>query len=185
MWLSLFAVGSGGTTDRPPGVYGVAFVDYDDGGVLAYHEMFVARLVRDGVVPRVHITDIWVDSAPSREGGRSLWAIPKEMADLHVVDRQLGPMSRASCSADVRGRPVAAAALTGASALGVRTPLAFTTAQRREDGKPVVTNVSGSAKTLPCLAAWRFGSDGPLAWMHGRSPVASFRMSDLRLVFGA
>ena len=46
MWLSLFAVRSSGTTDRPPGVYGAAFVDYHASGVMAYRELLVARLVR-------------------------------------------------------------------------------------------------------------------------------------------
>src|SRR5688500_19005620 len=91
MWLSVFPVRSSGTPRRPAGLYGAAFVDYAEGGVLAYQELLVARLVRDGAVPRVHICDIWVDSAPSRDGGRALWAIPKELADLHRSDRSPGP----------------------------------------------------------------------------------------------
>ena len=45
---------------------------------------------REQLDPRrrqVRITDIWVDSATSLEGGRSLWAIPKELAKLDVDSR--------------------------------------------------------------------------------------------------
>ena len=75
MWLSLFAVPRG-TPHRPAGLYGAAFVDYREDGVLSYQELLVARAVRDGAVPRVSITDIWVNSPTSRDGGRSLWAMP-------------------------------------------------------------------------------------------------------------
>ena len=44
MWLSVFAVRDTGRPDRPAGVYGAAFVDYEEDGVLAYHELLVARL---------------------------------------------------------------------------------------------------------------------------------------------
>ena len=183
MWLSLFAVRRG-TPDRPAGVYGAAFVDYQEGGVLSYRELLVARLVRDGAVPRVRITDIWVDSPTSREGGRSLWAIPKELADLHVQERVLGPAARTAWSARVDGTPVAAAAFTGVPAAALRTPLGFTVTQTRDDGSEVVTPVSGSARSLPCLGGWQFGTDGPLAWMRGQRPLLSFRLSDFRITFG-
>jgi hypothetical protein len=75
MWLSLFAVRDSGREDRPAGLYGAAFVDYGEGGVLSYHELLVARLLGDGRVPRVRVTDIWVDSPESRAGGRALWAL--------------------------------------------------------------------------------------------------------------
>src|SRR5690242_19335923 len=96
MWLSVFAV-------RGSGLYGAALADYRPGGVLAYHELLVARLVRDGRHPRVRITDIWVDSEESRDGGRSLWAIPKELADLPLQTTG----SRATFSGVVDGRRLA------------------------------------------------------------------------------
>ncbi len=185
MWLSLFPVRSSGTSDRPAGLYGVAFVDYQDGGVLRYRELLVARLVRDGSTPRVHVTDMWVDSVTSRDGGRSLWAMPKDLADFHIRDRNVGPTMKTSCDAIITGAPVATARITGGRMPTLRTPFTFTTAQQREDGETVVAKVSGSAKSLPCLAKWGFGADGPLAWLAGRQPVVSFRMSDFRLSFGA
>lgn len=184
LWVSLFWLRTG-APGRPPGLYGAAFVDYADGGVLSYRELLAARLVRDGAVPRVQITDIWVDSEVSRDGGRSLWAIPKELADLHIDRRGLGPAARVSCDANITGAAVAAARFTGARAPSLRTPFRFTVRQEREDGTPVVTTVSGTSRNLPVLARWDFGARGPLAWLHGRTPVASFEVADFRMTFGA
>lgn len=184
MWLSLFPVRSG-TPERPAGLYGAAFVDYGEGSVLTYRELLVARLVRDGAVPRVHVTDIWVDSEPSRAAGRTLWALPKDLAELHVTERATGPTLRTSGDANINGAPVAAARFTGARVPSLRTPVRFTLGQRRDDDTSVVTTVSGTSCNLPVRGRWDFGSDGPLAWLHGRRPVASFRLGGFRLVFGA
>lgn len=184
MWLSLFPVRTGGP-DRPAGLYGAAFVDYHQGSVLTYRELLLARLVREGAVPRAHITDIWVDSAPSRDGGRSLWGIPKELAELHVVERPVGVTLRTSGDANINGAPVAAARFTGARVPSLRTPFRLSLTQQHQDGSAVVTAVSGSSRNLPVLGRWDFGADGPLAWLHGRQPVASFRLGDFRMTFGA
>ena len=103
LWLSLFRVREGDHPDRPAGVYGAALVSYEQPSPLTYSELLVARPVEK----KVTITDIWVDSADSRDGGRELWAIPKDLCDFrlrtpaataaaHVVDRQPGrPADRA------------------------------------------------------------------------------------------
>ena len=187
-WLSVFPVRSSGTTDHPPGLYGAAFVDYGQGSVLTYRELLVARLVHDGAVPgavpRVTVTDLWVDSATSRQAGRALWAIPKELADLQVRERRSGPAARTTWSAGLERRPFAAAGFLGVPGAAVRAPFRLTTAQERASGARVVTTVRGSAKAAPYLAGWRFAPDGPLSWLHGRRPVASFRLSGFRLTFG-
>lgn len=183
MWLSLFPVRTG-VGERPAGLYGAAFVDYAEGGVLSYRELLLARVVRDGALPRVHVTDIWVDSEESRDGGRSLWAIPKELAELHVTERPVGPAALASGDANLSGSPIAAARFTGSRVSGVRTPFRFTVAQQREDGTPVLTAVAGTSRNMPARGRWDFGAEGSLAWLHGRSPVGSFRLGDFRLTFG-
>jgi Acetoacetate decarboxylase (ADC) len=183
MWLSLFRVRSNGGPDRPAGFYGAAFVDYQEGSVLTYHELLVARLVRAGRTRRVRITDIWVDSPVSREGGRSLWAIPKELAEMRVVDRRSGAVARTTCSGSADGTSIASAAFTAVPGV-VRTPFTSMTSQPREDGSVVVTKLSGSGKSLPCLGSWDFDRDGALGWLHGRKPIMSVRMTDLRLRFG-
>jgi hypothetical protein len=63
---------------------GTAWVDYRPGGDLSYRELLSAVLVRAGWRPRVTITHIWVDSVASRDGGRELWGIPKDLAELHL-----------------------------------------------------------------------------------------------------
>ncbi|MCS7477380.1 acetoacetate decarboxylase family protein, partial [Umezawaea endophytica] len=62
-----------------------AFVDYLPGSLLPYRELLVGVLVRHGARPGLSITDIWVDSPQSKAGGRELWGIPKELADLTIV----------------------------------------------------------------------------------------------------
>lgn len=185
MWLSVFRVRDTGRADRPDGVYGAAFVSYEQGSPLTYLELVVARLV-DPRRRQVRITDIWVDSPTSLAAGRSLWAIPKDLAKLDVDDRRLGPTSYTDLAADVDGRRVAAAAFAGLpGAALVRTPFATSTSQLREGtGAEVVTPMTGSARTLPALASWELDPDGPLGFLHGRRPLASFRLTDLRLTVG-
>ncbi|NUR07005.1 MAG: acetoacetate decarboxylase [Nocardioidaceae bacterium] len=184
-WLSLFALRDTGREDRPGGVYAAAFVDYGEAGVLGYHELLVARLVREGAVPRVRITDIWVDSRESREGGRSLWAIPKELADLPLRSSGWGVATRTSFSGVAEGHHLATGGFTAVpNAALVRTPFVAATSQPREDGSVVVTRFSGSSRALPCHGRWRFGPDGPLGFLHGRRPLASFHLRDARLTFG-
>jgi acetoacetate decarboxylase len=185
MWLSLFRVSGTGRADRPDGVYGAAFVSYEEGSPLTYLELLVARMV-DLRARTVRITDIWVDSQESLDGGRSLWAIPKDLAKLDVDDRRLGPTSYTELSGDLDGRRIATAEFAGLpGAALVRTPFAASTSQvREESGHEVVTAMTGSSRTLPALASWEFDPDGPLGFLHGRRPVASFRLTDLRLRFG-
>jgi hypothetical protein len=184
-WLSVFALRATGRPDRPPGLYGVALVDYGEPGVLTYHELLVARLLREGRTPRVRVTDIWVDSAVSREGGRALWAIPKQLADLPMTDTGVGPLGRTSFNAVAEGRHVASGTFTSLPAAArVRTPFGATLSQEREDGPRVLTPWTGSARSLPCRATWTFDEDGPLAFLRGRRSLASFRLVDARLRFG-
>jgi acetoacetate decarboxylase len=132
----------------------------------------------------VHVTDIWVDSEPSRDAGRSLWALPKDLAELHVLPRGVGPATRVSCDANINGSPITAARFTAARVPSLRTPFGFTISQEREDGSRVVTSVSGTSRNMPVLGRWDFGADGPLAWLHGRRPVGSFVLGDFRMTFG-
>jgi hypothetical protein len=184
MWLSVFRVRDTGRPEHPPGVYGAAFVSYEEGSPLTYLELLSARLL-DARHRQVRITDIWVDSQTSLEGGRSLWAIPKDLAKLEVDDRRLGPTSYTEMSGDLDGRRIASAQFAGLPGASiVRAPFAATTSQLREDGREVVTSMTGSARTLPALASWDIDPEGPLGFLAGRRPVASFRLTDLHLTYG-
>ena len=187
MWLSVFRLGpgAGADTGHPPGVYGAAFVSYEEPGPLTYRELLVARLL-DGRHRRVRITDIWVDSVASRDGGRVLWAIPKEIAELDLEETRVGPTAHTSFAARVSGAEVASGQFAAApGAALVRTPFGATTSQLRDGtGPEVVTPLRGSARTLPALGTWDFAPDGPLAFLHARRPLVSFRLRDVRLRFG-
>jgi acetoacetate decarboxylase len=190
MWLSLFRVRDSGRADRPDGLYGAALVSYEQGSPLTYLELLVARLL-DARARQVRITDIWVDSAESMAGGRSLWAIPKDLAELELDDRRLGPTAHTEFAGRMGGQEIASgafASLPGAAM--VRAPFRAAAAQVRPGagaGHPaaeVVTPMAGSARTLPALGSWEFAADGPLGFLHGRAPLTSFRLTDVRLRFG-
>jgi acetoacetate decarboxylase len=165
-------------------VYGAAFVSYEEPGPLHYRELVVARLL-DARRRRLRITDIWVDSETSRDGGRVLWAIPKDLADLDLDETRVGPTAHTSFAGRVAGTEVASGQFAGApGAALLRTPFGATTSQLRASGEEVRTPIRGSARTLPAMGSWDFAPDGPLGFLHGRRPVVSFRMSDVRLTFG-
>lgn len=100
LYLSLWRVGGG--------LVGTAFVDYLAGSELEYGELLRARPTRAGRRAAVTITDIWVDSPASRDGGRALWAIPKGLARF---SQQHGPVFRGEAR-DEHGL-LAAAEFTG------------------------------------------------------------------------
>ena len=186
-WLSLFAVRESGRADRPGGLYAAAFVDYGEGSVLTYHELLVARVVRSGPAPQLRITDIWVDSPVSRDGGRSLWAIPKELADLPLRSGAYGPVVRTTVSGVAQGQHLASATFVSVpGAALVRLPFMTATSQPDLDGgdRLVVTRVAGSSRVAPARASWRFDERGPLAFLAGRRAVASFHLRDASLSFG-
>ena len=190
-WASVFVLARppSGRPDCPAGAYVAAFVDYREGGVLQYHELLVARLLRDGPFPRIRIVDIWVDSPESLAGGRSLWAIPKEIAHLALEERRVGPVRIASVRAglDSTGDRLAVAQgafTTTPRAALARLPFRASTSQVREDGSTVVTSLSGSGRAVPCRARWTFDPDGPLGYLSGRRPLVSAFLRDVRLRFG-
>lgn len=201
LWLSLFRVRAGDHPDRRPGVYGAALVSYEAPSPLTYSELLLARPVKapgargagipgSGKASRVgiEITDIWVDSADSRDGGRELWAIPKGLCDF---DRSMtgDRLQRATWNTSLEGTPIAQARFSDVSSLALRMPLRGATRQHRRApdpraGQEVVTPLSGSAKVLPCRGSWEFSELGPLAWLAGKRAIASFRMTDFAISFG-
>lgn len=185
MWLSLFVLRSSPRPDRPAGLYGAAFVDYQQGSPLTYHELLVARLHLEGARRYVRVTDMWVDSERSKAGGWSLWAMPKRLADLPLEVRHSGPVERTTVGGRADERPIATGRFSAVPpAALLRTPFSAKTSQEREDGSVVVSSMSGSARSLPCHGSWDFDPHGPLGFMHGRRPFASFRLADLHLTFG-
>ncbi|MCW2808761.1 MAG: hypothetical protein JWQ93_2716 [Marmoricola sp.] len=201
LWLSLFRVREGDHPDREPGVYGAALVSYEQPSPLTYSELLVARPVkrsgsRRANIPglsrapraRVEITDIWVDSVDSLEGGRALWAIPKHLCEFERTTTG-GRVQRTSWSTTLDGVPIASARFTDISRAAPRTPFKGATCQQRAagggPGREVVAVLKGSARAFPAHGTWDFDASGPLAWLAGKRPLASFRMTDFQLLFGA
>jgi len=188
LWLSLFRVRPGDHPDREPGVYGAALVSYEHPSPLTYSELLVARPVKAAGGRRVNITDIWVDSEESLEGGRALWAIPKDLCTFQrtTTGKRL---QRTSWSTSLDGVPIASAQFSDISRVTLRTPFKGSTWQQRpttHEGpdREAVADLKGSAKVLPCRGSWTFDEQGPLAWLAGKRPLASFRMADFQMSFG-
>lgn len=186
LWLSLFRVK--GVDGHPDGIHGAAFVSYEQGSPLTYSELLVARPVSSGEHGRaVSISDIWVDSPESRQGGRELWAIPKGLCDFVLETGHTGPLSRTEWSASLQRRPIASARFTDVSRASLRVPFKGLVHQpgiEETGGEDRTALLRGSSKALPCRGTWEFAADGPLAWLRGARQVGSFRMSDFRMTFG-
>ncbi|GGF56067.1 acetoacetate decarboxylase [Marmoricola endophyticus] len=151
-------------------VVAAAFFSYAEPSPLTYEEVMATVLVRRGPRPRVSITHIWVDSPASRDGGRALWAIPKELARFET-----GPGSwTAPGIGAVRMRP---------RRLPLVVPLAFRLLQGRA-GAAVETRVGGRVRPALGRARWSVDADGPLGFLAGRRPVLTFSAVPFRLVFG-
>lgn len=165
---------------RGQAVVGVAFAHYGPGGVLAYDELLVATPTLDRARPRVTIPQIWVDSPASLEGGRALWGIPKEPGRFERKER--ADAARVSMSTDAG--PVARldARFGRAIVPGMRQlPLPIL---QRDGGRGILSHnrVIGRVRTM--RTRWAFAADGPLGYLAGRRPFASFALRDASIVFG-
>ncbi|WP_433825564.1 acetoacetate decarboxylase family protein [Actinoplanes sp. CA-015351] len=196
MYLSVFLVPRGRLPQLPPVLdtavqpitvggrvaVGAAWVRYEPGGVLHYQELLSAVLVHERGRPRVSITDIWVDSLASREGGRRLWGIPKEMADF-TIDAENEPLVDAQAAVAPGGRRIGSALVRLKGRLPGRFPLALTVAQAV--GETVRrTPVRGRGGLRTTTAAWQVEPEGPIGYLAGRRPVLSLAITDFWLVFG-
>jgi acetoacetate decarboxylase len=188
LWLTLFKVREAVDELRPAGVYGAAFVSYEEGSPLTYSEFLVARPIstdQDG--RRVTITDIWVDSPASVAGGRELWAIPKDLCDFTLESSRTGPLTTTEWSARLGRTPIATARFRDVSRAALRLPFKGGTWQPGiEDthGEERTATLQGSSKALPARAHWDINADGPLGWLAGARQLASFRQAAFRMSFG-
>jgi acetoacetate decarboxylase len=188
LWLTLFKVREPVDELRPAGVYGAAFVSYEEGSPLTYSEFLVARPIstdRDG--RRVTITDIWVDSPASVAGGRELWAIPKGLCDFTLESSHTGPLCTTEWSARLGRTPIASARFRDVSRAAVRLPFKGGTWQPGivdTGGAERTATLQGSSRALPARAHWDINADGPLGWLAGARQLASFRQAAFRMSFG-
>jgi hypothetical protein len=157
-------------------VMGAAWVEYAPGGVLHYNELLAAVLTRAGLRPRVTITHIWVDNVASRDGGRALWGIPKDLARFDFTAD--------GAQAETDDGVLAEATLSRGSALPGRWPIGFR----------VVQSLGGQAKTSPVRAKarvrlgrsrWTIPPGSPLAFLSQRRPLLTATAEDFDMSFGA
>ncbi len=191
MHVSVWAVPVAGLPALPPelagavrplrlgrrGLVGTAWVDYRPGGDLSYRELLCAVLTRAGWRPRVTITHIWVDSVASRDGGRALWGIPKDLAELTL------PPAAGTARASSAEGPIAWATLPRGDGRPPRLPAVFRVAQALA-GRACTTPIRSTARYAPARVTWTVAPDGPLRFLAGRRPLLSFVAGDFRMRFG-
>lgn len=186
-YVSLWSVPARVLPALPPGVRPIslfgraivatAFVDYLPGGLLAYHELLVAPLVRSGVRPGLSITDIWVDSPASRAGGRELWGIPKELAEFDLTHEPAfhgSARAGGTLVADARVRP-------GRVGARLPFPLRGNTLQTLNESL-ASTPLRATGKVRLASASWHV--DGPLWWLRPYRPFLTVAAVDFGLRFG-
>jgi len=165
------------------GLVGTAWVEYEPGGVLQYRELLAAVLVRHRARPAVSIFGIWVDSQASRDGGRELWGIPKELAELGIDPPGGGETGGLTAWARTQAGPIAQTSISPGRRYPGRWPVRFSVVQLL-DGQVAETPVRGWASLQRSTAAWHVQPDGPLALLSGRQPMVSVTLRDFRILFG-
>ncbi len=153
-------------------IVSAAFFRYDDPSPLTYDEVMSTVLVRDGWRPRVSITHIWVDSEASRDGGRALWAIPKDLAAFQRTTHEAWTAVGIGSLRVQRVRRLPFAA-----------PVGFRLAQDR-DGHPVVSPVRGRVRIGLARGSWSFDPKGPLGFLADRRPALTLTLRPFHLIFG-
>ncbi|MGA8987072.1 acetoacetate decarboxylase family protein [Aeromicrobium sp.] len=149
-----------------------AFLVYDDPSPLTYDEILSSVLVREGWRPRVSITHIWVNSPASRDGGRDLWAIPKDLADFDI-----------SPHASYAANGIGSLAIGRVRRLPWPVPARFRIAQDR-NGSLLLSPVIGRVRLGVGSGRWSFAPDGPLGFLSGRKPLLTLAAKPFRLIFG-
>jgi len=201
LYLSVFAVPRSALRELPTplaaavrpvpfgrrALVGAAWVRYEPGGVLQYRELLSAVLVHERLRPRVTITEIWVDSVESRDGGRALWGIPKDLAELELRVSPDGQLVAAASTGPEPGdprAPIGSASFRRGVRLPGRWPTPMSVAQAL-DGAIVRTPVRGRAGLRLGGSTWRVEAGGPLGHLAGRRPLLTVTLTDFRLRFGA
>ncbi|MFY0408458.1 acetoacetate decarboxylase family protein [Solicola sp. PLA-1-18] len=155
----------------PWSVVGVAFFSYEPPSPLVYEEVMSTVLVRDGLRPGVSITHIWVDSEASRDGGRALWGIPKDLATFDVAPGRHDAPGIASVSLGRRVR------------LPFALPLTFSVSQSWA-GTRRRTPVRATARLGVASARWTVDPGGSLAFLTGFRPLLTLTLAGARVRFG-
>jgi hypothetical protein len=138
-----------------------AFVTYLDTPVGPYSEVLASRqllarpLVR-GVLARVHVPFIAVDSLASVHGGRAHWALPKAMASFQGT-RAVGDGWQVSAAATARGPWLPAIGRLGSSQVSATGLVTSSVTTSRAKGRLARVHVETSS--VGDLATWLLPGD--------------------------
>ncbi len=182
-WVSLFYATPPAALDRAGeglGVYAAAYTLFETGSTLPHRTLVVARRVRDDNGRAYRVVDGWTDAAAAVEGYGSLFGYPVREGSLDVELGGLGPVDRSEWTAAA----VASAHFADTAGVALRTSLKVVTRQPRPDGPVTTATLSGTSRSMLCLAVWSVPADGPLGWLARKQPFASFRLRDARLELG-
>jgi hypothetical protein len=160
-------------------IVGAAFANYAPGGVLAYDELLVATPAVVRGRPRITIPQIWVDSPQSLAGGRALWGIPKRLATF-ASDLTT---DAATAAARTTG-PVAALSARFGRTMFPGSPRLPLPVEQRSAGRRILSHNQVAGRLTWLHTYWTFDPTGPLGYLHGRRPIASFAVRDAAIVFG-
>jgi hypothetical protein len=161
-----------------------AWVHYEPGGVLTYREVMAAVLVRHGRRLCPTVTHIWVDSSVSRDGGRTLWGIPKELAVFTVTPEAAMLASRVRVEARDSAGPIVATVVDRGRRLPGRWPVRFRVVQNL-DGEPRMSPVRLSGTLALHRSQWHPAPPGPLGFLGGRRPWITLGLRDFSMTFGS
>jgi hypothetical protein len=149
---------------------------YRPGGTLSYRELMLVLPVRRGWRLRATVARIWVDSTASRDGGRELWAIPKNLASIRVAAGSVH-------AADEEGRALADCSFRTRLRLPGRWPVRFALAQPDAGGDRIVA-LRGRGRVELGRCVVRIPPHRPLPELAGDRAIPAAALCDAVLGFG-
>lgn len=159
------------------GIVAAAIFVYEEPSPLTYNEIMSTMLVRRGWRPLVSISRIWVDSEASRDGGRALWAIPKDIAHF-------GVHPHSSYVASEGENTIGSLDVHSAKVVPITVPVGCSVAQDR-DGELLITTVRGRGHIGVAKAHWAFNPGGPLDYLADQRVLLTLVLRPFRIVIGA
>ncbi|PTL82817.1 acetoacetate decarboxylase family protein [Vitiosangium sp. GDMCC 1.1324] len=163
----------------------LGFVDYQEGSVMTYRELFANVMVRHpSGLSGVMSDQIWVDEPRSLKGGRELWGIPKQLARFDLDHRLVGG-GFSGRAWDEAGKLLFEARYGSGLGLPKRTKVSVATVQPL-GGQVTTTLPSVECELRLVRADCDVPADSPLAALGvaGRRPLMSVWMKDLRTQLG-
>ncbi len=164
-------------------IWAAAWAIYGPSSTMAYNELLAARLVGWPWRPAVEVGPIWVDSPASLNGGRTMWAIPKELARLTIECQAESISAQASRSDQL----IASCRYRRGLRLPGRWRVTLETWQPSllaDQPRIVVAHASTRANVSLARADWSIQADGPLGFLSKRSPFLTLILDDCHMIFG-